>query len=96
MRSYLSSEVPFGDAKTAAYLMFGMADVADLLEHGKVALAEAHLQLLLAAGEQAALQSWQWPLAWLITQLPEPAWSMIRTSRRWTLRGRSRGSPTRA
>ena len=78
MRAYFTTEVPFGNAKTAAYLLFGMADVADLLEHGKVAMAEAHLQLLLAAGEQAALQAWQWPLAWLLTQLPEPPWAMIK------------------
>ena len=78
MRGYLSSEVPFGNAKTAAYLMFGMADVFDMLERGDWHLAEAHLALLLAAGEQAALQSWTWPLAWLVTQLPEPAWSRIR------------------
>ena len=78
MRAYLASEVPFGNAKTAAYLMFGMADVFDMLEKGEWHLAEAHLALLLAGGEQAALQSWQWPLAWLVTQLPEPAWARIR------------------
>ena len=78
MRGYLASGVPFGNARTAAYLLFGLADVCDLMEHGKWHLAEAHVHLLLAAGEQAALQSWQWPLAWLITQLPEPAWARIR------------------
>ena len=41
-------------------------------------MAEAHVHLLLAAGEQAAIQSWDWPLAWLFTQLPEPPWSRIR------------------
>ena len=78
MRAYLSSEVPFGNAKTAAYLMFGIADVFDMVERGEWLLAEAHLALLLAGGEQAALQGWQWPLAWLVTQLPEPAWARIR------------------
>ena len=78
MRSYLSSEVPFGNARTAAYLMFGLADVCDLMEAGQWHLAEAHANLLIASGEQAALQSWQWPLAWLLTQLPEPAWARIR------------------
>ena len=58
MRAYLASEVPFGNAKTAAYLMFGLADVFDMLERGEWHLAEAHLALLLAGGEQAALQSW--------------------------------------
>ena len=69
MRNYLSSEVPFGNAKTAAYFMFGIADVLDLMERGQWLRAEAHLSLLLASGEQAALQSWSWPLAWLVTQL---------------------------
>ena len=35
MRAYLASEVPFGNAKTAAYLLFGLADVCDLMEHGR-------------------------------------------------------------
>ena len=35
MRAYLSSEVPFGNAKTAAYLMFGIADVFDMIELGE-------------------------------------------------------------
>ena len=78
MRAYLAAEVPFGNANTAAYLMFGLADVCDMMEAGRWRLAEAHVHLLLAAGEQAALQSWQWPLAWLLTQLPEPAWARIR------------------
>ena len=78
MRNYLSSEVPFGNAKTAAYLMFGIADVLDLMEHGQWLRAEACLCLLLASGEQAALPSWSWPIAWLVTQLPEPQWVRIR------------------
>lgn len=78
MRGYLTSEVPFGSAKTAAYLLFGIADLCDLMEHGRWHQAEAHAHLLLAAGEQAALANWQWPVAWLITQLPEPAWERIR------------------
>ena len=51
MRAYLASEVPFGNAKTAAYLMFGIADVFDMIERGDWMLAEAHLALLLAGGE---------------------------------------------
>ena len=41
-------------------------------------MAEAYVHLILATGEQAAIQNWQWPLAWLLTQLPEPDWSRIR------------------
>jgi hypothetical protein len=73
MRGY-----PFGNARTAAYLMFGLADICELMEAGQWKLAEAHVHLLLAAGEQAPIQNWQWPLAWLLTQLPELAWQRIR------------------
>ena len=34
MRGYFAQEVPFGRAKTAAYLLFGLADVVDLMEAG--------------------------------------------------------------
>ena len=78
MRGYLTAEVPFGNAKTAASLIFGLADVCELMEAGQWRLAEAYVHLILAAGEQAAMQNWQWPLAWLLTQLPEPAWTRIR------------------
>lgn len=76
-RSYLASEVPFGNTRTAAFLMFGIADVLDMMERGHWHMAEAHGLLLLAAGEQAAMQSWQWSLAWLLTQMPEPPWGRI-------------------
>ena len=34
MRGYLAEEVPFGNAKTAAYLLYGIADLRDLMEAG--------------------------------------------------------------
>ena len=34
MREYFASEVPFGHAKTAAYLTFGLCDTADLMSTG--------------------------------------------------------------
>ena len=61
-RTYLAQEVPFGTAKTGAYLMFALADALDLLQAGAVAKAEAILCLTLAAGEQAALSGWNWTL----------------------------------
>ena len=54
--------------------------MCDLMEAGHWRLAEAHVHLLLAAGEQAAIQSWEWPLAWLLTQLPKPPFPRIRTA----------------
>lgn len=78
MRNYFANEVPFGHAKTAAYLVFGLADIADLLEHGRWSEAEALVLLLLSAAEQAALQEWQWSLAWLLTFSAEPPWAKIR------------------
>ena len=34
--------------------------------------------LLLSASEQAALQDWQWGLAWTLTFASEPSWARIR------------------
>lgn len=79
MRNYFATEVPFGHAKTAAYLVFGLADTADLMEAGRWHEAEALVNLLLSAAEQAALQEWQWGMAWLLTFSAEPPWSKIRT-----------------
>ncbi len=31
MRSYFGNEVPFGHARAAAYLTFGICDIADLM-----------------------------------------------------------------
>ena len=77
MRNYFAQEVPFGHAKTAAYLVFGLADVSDL-EAGRWREAEALVSLLLSASEQAALQEWSWTLAWLLTFSAEPPWTKIR------------------
>ena len=79
-RSYLASEVPFGKAKTAAYLLFGLADVTDLLGAGRADEAEALAVMLLSAGEQAALHSWQWGLAWMMAFPADPPWNRIARS----------------
>ena len=76
-RNYLTKEVPFGAAKTAAYFMYGIAEAFDLLEAGKWEAAEAQLALLLVAGEHAAVRDWRWSHAWLLTHLPEPPWTNI-------------------
>ena len=76
-RNFLSNEVPFGKARTAAYLMFALADVLDLLEAGKPKEAEALGAMVLAAGEQAALQGWTWSVAWTMAFVPEPPWQRI-------------------
>lgn len=78
MRGYFAAEVPFGHARTAAYLTFGLADAADLMEAGRWHEAEALVLLVLAAAETAALQDWQWGLAWTLTFLSEPPWARIR------------------
>ena len=78
MRGYFAAEVPFGQARTAAYLTFGMADVADLMEASRWHEAEALVLLLLSASETAALQDWQWGLAWTLTFASEPPWARIR------------------
>ncbi|CAK0900373.1 unnamed protein product, partial [Prorocentrum cordatum] len=63
-RNYFARNVPFGQARSSAFLVFGMA--------------EAQLALLLCASEQAALREWRWASAWLLTHLPEPPWTSIR------------------
>ena len=76
-RGYFTTEVPFAKAKTAAYLTFGLCEVADLLGAGRVDAAHATTVLLLAASEQAALNDWHWPPAWLLTHLPDPPFARI-------------------
>ena len=78
MRGYFEKEVPFGHARTAAYLVFGLCVVADLMERQRWPEAEALIVLLLASAEQAALQEWNWGLAWLLTFSSEPPWTRIR------------------
>ena len=73
-RHYL---VPFGEARTAAYFMFGLAEIFDLMEANRWHAAEAQLALLLVAGEHAAVRDWRWNHAWLMTHLPEPPWGQI-------------------
>ncbi|CAK0890054.1 unnamed protein product, partial [Prorocentrum cordatum] len=77
-RNYFARNVPFGQARSSAFLVFGMAEVFDLMERGLRRAAEAQLALLLCASEQAALREWRWTSAWLLTHLPEPPWTSIR------------------
>ena len=71
-RGYLVQEVPFNGAKTGAYLMFGIGEVFDMMERGEWHLAEAHLGMLLAAGEQAAMDDWRWHNASRLILQPLP------------------------
>ena len=77
MYGFLANEVPFGQAKTAAYQTFGMATVFDQMERVEWELAEATLALLLCATEMAALKSWRWDAAWLLTHQPQPPFGSI-------------------
>ncbi|CAK0813826.1 unnamed protein product, partial [Prorocentrum cordatum] len=77
-RNYFARNVPFGQARSSAFLVFGMAEVFDLMERALWRAAEAQLALLLCASEQAALREWRWTSAWLLTHLPEPPWTSIR------------------
>ena len=54
-----------------------MCEVADLLGAGRTDAAHATTVLLLAAAEQAALNDWHWPPAWLLTHLPDPPFARI-------------------
>ena len=76
-RAFLLKQLPVGKARSAVYLIFGLAEVFDLLEAGKWRLAEARVALLLVAAEQAALEDWRWPVAWSPTHLPEPPFHLM-------------------
>ena len=63
--------------RTAAYLGYGIARVADLQARGQHAMAEALVLLLLTALEQAQRDNGRWQLAWLLTHMPEPPWAQM-------------------
>ena len=71
-RAYLVQEVPFNGSVSATHLMFGMAEVFDMMERGQWHLAEAHLGMLLVSGEQAAMDNWRWHHAAKLTMSPDP------------------------
>ena len=71
-RAYLVQEVPFNGAVSSAHFLFGMAEVFDMMEQGKWHLAEAHLGMLLVAGEQAAMDNWRWHHAARMSMVPDP------------------------
>ena len=88
---YFTKEVPFNKAKSAAYLVFGLIHIFDLMEANRWVESEAVAALLLCAAEQAALREWRWTSAWLLTHLPEPPWTSIRqTPARGQIRPMSR------
>ena len=76
-RGYVSQEVGFGTHRTLGYLTWGLAMVWDELREGKVASAHATVSLLLVAAEQCAVDDGRWPLAWLLSLLPEPPWTTM-------------------
>ena len=71
-RAYLIQEVPFNGAKTAAHLLFSMADAFDLMQQGQCHRAEAHMALTLAPGQQAAMDDWRWHNASRLILQPAP------------------------
>lgn len=77
LKEYVVRQVPFGKARTSAYFMYGIAEAVDALGRGDAAGAEATLLLLLAAGEQCAVDNGRWSLGWLLTHLPEPPFSAL-------------------
>ena len=76
-RGYVAQEVGFGTHRTLGYLTWGLATVWDELQQGNVASAHATVSLLLVAAEQCAVDDGRWPLAWLLSLLPEPPWATM-------------------
>ena len=77
MYTFFANQVPMGKAKSVAYLVFLMCSVFDLMERGKWHQAEALLALGLCAAEAAALRTWRWEAAWLLTHQPSPPWHHV-------------------
>ena len=80
LREFLVRECPFGCARTAAYLGFGIATALDQLQRGEGEAAQRTLLLLLTALEQSCIDKGKWNLAWLLTHLPEPPWHHLAQS----------------
>jgi hypothetical protein len=71
-RAYLVQEVPFHGAKTGAHFMFALGEIFDLMARDMWREAEAHVALVLAAGEQAAMDNWSWHNAARLILQPAP------------------------
>ena len=76
-REFLMEEVPFGGAKTLAYMSFAAAAAFDLMPDGRWEEAEDAVAKLLVAAEQAAHDNSTFTLAWPLTHLPEPPWHRL-------------------
>ncbi len=80
VKGYLVKQVPFHRAKVGTYFMFLLGEIFDLLQGGKWAEARALVSMGLVAGEQAALDQWNWGTAWLLTGLPDPPFHLLQES----------------
>ena len=63
--------------KVLAFVMTVLANALDLLWEGDSDGASADLSLAMLALDQVTLDQGSWEKAWLLTMLPEPAWSHI-------------------
>ena len=77
LREFMMRHVPFGKAKTSAYVSLAVAAALDQMAAGDWDGAEAGLCLLLCALEQSAIDNGRWQLGWLLTHQPEPPWHLL-------------------
>ena len=70
---YVQKEMGIQQQKALGYLTFGLAYVHKALREGKHAEAELLVLSLIAASDQACLDS-GWRTAWPMVGLPEPSW----------------------
>ena len=85
-RAHFCNEVPVGNARTLAFLGFGLSMAWDALaaeEPAPGSPAEAALDILsrlLVAVEQSAIDNSRWEVAWPLTHLPEPPWGRLQSA----------------
>ena len=77
MSAYVREFFRMGTARSMGYLVFGMAAVSDLMCRKKYDEADDLLALILAASEQACIDSGRWNTGWLLTHLQEPPWDLL-------------------
>lgn len=76
-REYLETRCPLGPYQGTVNWMFAVGQIHEYLQRGDPEHARALSALLLAAGEQMAIDSGAWHLAWLTTLLPEPPYALV-------------------
>ena len=84
MTNYCCRSMPWGDTpKGEIYMVYGICHALDLMHIGDWEAAEGLLHLLVAAQEAKCYDKGRWQLAWLLTFLEEPPWTLLAAAPAW-------------